>query len=307
MQALKQYLVRRGPNNPFLRMALWMHARRAGFEIRFTKTCIVLRKAQRQLVLSKKQYVQVPWMLRWFDSYFESFGGVRDGDLSILDFSKPAMHCYSASQVSFYFPSIPEDDVMTTYVEHYLPQPDDIVWDVGAHAGASAYFFAQMVGPSGRVYAFEPDEDNYSYLIKNIELHGLRNVIPVKTALSGETGTATFNMDGTMAAGLSEFVEYTDSQTSRTVATRTLQDACAEIGSVPNYVKMDIEGAELAVIRGSLSYLKDHSIHFAIESNHKVGGEYTRGPLEALFSQIGYQVKSSDESGEFMTWASPNR
>lgn len=288
-----------------LKAALWIHARRAGFEIHFTETEIVLCKGQRKLVLSKRQYVQVPWMLRWFDSYFDSFDGVIEGSLSVLDFSKPALHRYSASRAAFYFPSIPEDDVMSNYVKFYHPKEGDVVWDAGAHAGASSYFFAQMVGLSGKVYAFEPDVENFGYLTKNIELHGLKNVIPVMKALSGETGTAAFNMDGTMSAGLREFVEYTDDQTSKSVTTRTLQDASAELGCIPNYVKMDIEGAEVAVIGGSIDFLKDHPIHFAIESNHKVGGEYTRKPLEALFAQIGYQARSSDESGEFMTWAIP--
>jgi precorrin-6B methylase 2 len=51
-----------------------------------------------------------------------------------------------------------EEDSMDAYTAAYRPQPGDVIWDVGAHAGATSYFFAQMVGPAGRVYAFEPDE-----------------------------------------------------------------------------------------------------------------------------------------------------
>ena len=44
-----------------------------------------------------------------------------------------------------------------------------------------------MVGLTGKVYAFEPDDTNYEFLLRNIELHQLTNVIPVKAALSGKT------------------------------------------------------------------------------------------------------------------------
>ena len=67
---------------------------------------------------------------------------------TILDFSKPSLHRYRKSGTAFYFPSVPEDDVMDAYTHGYMPQPGDVVWDAGAHAGASAYFLAQMVGPS---------------------------------------------------------------------------------------------------------------------------------------------------------------
>jgi len=37
---------------------------------------------------------------------------------------------------------------MDAYTHGYAPQPGDVVWDAGAHAGATAYFLAQMVGPA---------------------------------------------------------------------------------------------------------------------------------------------------------------
>ena len=76
---------------------------------------------------------------------------------------------------------------MEAYTAAYRPQSGDVVWDVGAHMGMSAYLLSKMVGPSGKVYAFEPDETNYKYLLLNIERHALSNVTPVKAALSGYT------------------------------------------------------------------------------------------------------------------------
>jgi FkbM family methyltransferase len=169
----------------------------------------------------------------------------------------------------------------------------------------TTYFLAEMVGPTGKVYAFEPDETNYLFLMKNIELHQMTTVVPIKAALSGTTGKATFCMDGTMSAGLSDSLAFTAVKKNVEVDTISLRDACEQFGSVPNCIKMDIEGAELSVIGGARDFLREHPVHFAMESNHVVDGRLTSGPLESMFSSIGYRAWSSEEYGQLFTWAEP--
>ena len=70
-------------------------------------------------------------------------------------------------------------------------------------------------------------------------------------------------------------------------------------------MKMDIEGAEVAVIEGAQSFLRAHPIHLAIESYHRINGELTYRALERLFFGIGYGVHSSHEFGQMFTWAEP--
>jgi FkbM family methyltransferase len=224
----------------------------------------------------------------------------------VLDFASPALHRYKRSGVELHFPSIPEDDVMDAYTDWYVPRPGDTVWDVGAHAGATSYFLSQLVGDKGKVYAFEPDPHNYEYLLRNIEMHHLGNVIPVKKALAGHTGDAVFNADGTMCAGISDYLVYSDGRTSKTVQTLTISDACDELGEIPVYIKMDIEGAEVAAVEGGRDFLSSHPIQFAIESYHRVHNEYTFRLLERLFPKIGYDVHSSREFGQMFTWARPS-
>ncbi len=68
---------------------------------------------------------------------------------------------------------------------------------------------------------------------------------------------------------------------------------------------MDIEGAEVAVITGALSVLKENPIHFAIETEHRVDREYTSVPITRMLSGIGYKVWSNSDFGQQFTWAQP--
>jgi FkbM family methyltransferase len=244
-------------------------------------------------------------MIEVFDVYFDSIQPTLVNSRETLDFSHPAFHTYKRNGMGFFFPSIPEEDPLDQYTFWYTPRPGEVVWDAGAYSGATTSLFASMVGPTGRVFAFEPDDLNYTYLIKNIAHHGITNVTPVRKALSGTSGTTTFFMDGTQASGIRDFVVYSDTKHSKEVETISMEDACKELGCVPSYIKMDIEGAELSFVEGAKEFLKSHPIHFAIESYHRVHGEYTYKRLDPIFAEIGYEHLYSDVFKQMFTWARP--
>jgi len=306
LQRIKDYLVGLGPENRATQLALRWHGRRAGFQIDFTDSGrIWLVRGRRSMALARRDLTFVPIMMECFGLFFDSIVPAVTGGVESLDFSQPAFHTYRRSGMGFFFPSIPEEDPLDQYTHWYTPQPGDVVWDAGAYAGATTCLLAAMVGPAGKVYAFEPDDLNYTYLMKNIAHHGITNVVPVRKALSGATGTAQFFMDGTMASGIGDFVVYSDARHMREVPTLSMEDACKELGSVPAYVKMDIEGAELAFLEGAKEFLKTHPVNFAIESYHRVDGDYTYKKLDPIFAEIGYESLSSDEFVQMFTWARP--
>ena len=304
MKTIKQYLVGRGPDSALVQGSLKAQGRLKGFKVSFSGNQIFLQKLNRDMILSKSYYVQVPVMMECYDLFFDTIAGVECQGRTVLDFSGPGLHRYKKSDVAFQFPSVPEDDVMDAYTHWYLPGAGDVVWDAGAHAGASSYFLAQLVGPSGKVYAFEPDDDNFEYLLRNIEMHHLTNVVPVRKALCDKTGSATFHMDGTMNSGIGDYLTYSSAGRVKKVPTLSIADACSELGAVPAYIKMDIEGAELVSIRAAADFLKSHPIQFAIET-HLVNKEYTDKPLERLFRTFDYEVSSSNWKGQTFTWARP--
>lgn len=64
------------------------------------------------------------------------------------------------------------------------------VVDIGASIGYYTLIAAKLVGKTGVVYAFEPEPCNYELLIKNIELNGFTNIVPIKKAVSNRHGKA---------------------------------------------------------------------------------------------------------------------
>lgn len=303
--SLKNRLLKAGPETFAVRQAFRLQAAIHGVLMRETHEGISLLGRRGEMILRRSDRISVPFLIHEWDLFFDTLEGQKRDGKVVLDFSRPALHRYRQSGLSFYAPSIAEDDCMDAYTASYLPKPGDVVWDVGAHAGMSAYFLAQMVGQEGKVYAFEPDETNFEYLQRNLEMHQLSNVVPVKAALSDKTGTAMFSMDGTMGAGLSDFRSYGSTRKNVEVQTLGLPDACDRLGAVPSYIKADIEGAELTVVESSLEFLKSHPIHLVFESNHIVNGELTSGPLDRMLNQAGYRAWSSDKYGQLFTWAQP--
>lgn len=122
-----------------------------------------------------------------------------------------------------------------------------VVYDVGANVGFYTLALARLVGPSGKVYAFEPEARNVSMLRRHVELNGLGQVTIVQVAVSAGAGLVGFSGDreqGRMA------------QTeSYLVPTVSLDEFVARGYPIPAFVKMDVEGAETMVLEGAASIL----------------------------------------------------
>jgi FkbM family methyltransferase len=304
-ESLRESLLKLGPAHPVLRSAFRLQARASGFKVAASKENLVLSKGARRMLLPASQYLMVPYAVHMWDLLFDTVVPEMQSESAVLDFSKPGLHQYKQSGVAFWSPGVVEEDSMDAYTAAHKPRSGEVVWDVGAHGGFTTYYFSRMVGSTGKVYAFEPDDHTYEYLLRNIELHQLENVIPVKKALAPQTGTALFSMDGSLGAGLTDFTDTADKREIREVETISFKDACRQFG-VPAFVKMDIEGAEVAVITDALAVLENNRIEFAIETEHRVHREYTSVPITRMLSGIGYKVWSSSQfGGQQFTWAQP--
>ena len=125
----------------------------------------------------------------------------------------------------------------------------DTFWDVGAHKGFMTLAAASMVGPDGRVVAVEPAAANLRFLRRHIAWNQERNVEVVPVALSDAEGQAAF-------AGTGSSIAFRMGVGPETVQVTTVERLVAERDLPrPQVLKIDVEGAEAAVLRGMGSLL----------------------------------------------------
>jgi len=300
-----------GPRDSALRTACRRLAMRAacarhGARLSFTNDCIDVSKGNRVIRIAMQHFPFALDMSRSFDLYFEQMVPTGTGQLSV-DYSRPRLHRYAGSGLEFELSSFAEEAAaIESYFRWYRPKPGDIVFDVGAYCGVSSYHFAQMVGPSGKVYAFEPDPLNFSLLQRNIARHGLTNVFPLQVAISATSGSADFFCEGTLGSTLAAHSSRIYGGGITRVQTITFEQACLTYG-VPAFAKIDIEGAEVAVLAAAADFLKTHGINFTLDTNHIVAGKLSNRAVETQLAACAYEVESSDEFGFMTTWARPPR
>ena len=164
------------------------------------------------------------------------------------------------------------------------------VWDVGAHAGYYTLLCAAAVGPSGRVLAVEADPDNAQRCRRNIERNELAHAAVLHCAAWSADGSIRFTrstagrMSGKPTACATPGTLAEAEQIA--VPARTL-DSIAGSHSLPDLIKMDVEGAELEVLRGAPQILSARRPVLLIELH---SGELHRRVAEWL-GGFGYSVR----------------
>lgn len=127
-----------------------------------------------------------------------------------------------------------------------MVRPGDTVFDCGAHQGYYALLLSRMVGPSGKVYSFEPFPILTDVIDCNIELNQASNVKLYRVGLS--------NIKTKIQGSLNEEnVGITRHQDAVDIELDTL-DNYAHLK--PNFVKLDVEGAEVNALQGAAKLLQ---------------------------------------------------
>lgn len=129
-------------------------------------------------------------------------------------------------------------------------RPGDTVLDVGAHVGYYTVLSAVLAGPSGAVWSFEPNPTNAGFLRRHVEINGLAQVRVEQAAVSDAEGTARFDFGTGSGTG------HLSSEGAIEVRTLRLDDVCAAHGIVPRAIKIDVEGAEAAVLEGGVKTIE---------------------------------------------------
>jgi FkbM family methyltransferase len=135
-----------------------------------------------------------------------------------------------------------------------------VMYDIGANLGFFSLVAARLVGPDGRVYAFEPAPDNATAIARNAGLNQLENIVVIPRAVSASAGTARLQVvDDQSWSCLEEFGEHPNTERVLEVSTVAIDDLVAT-GELPPpaLVKIDVEGAELAVLEGMAATIERH-------------------------------------------------
>ena len=134
-------------------------------------------------------------------------------------------------------------------------RPGMTALDIGANVGAYSLLIGQWVGSSGAVFAFEPSPDAHDGLQRHIHLNALDAIVtPVRAAAGAASSTSRFVVGTT--AGESRLATTAtlatdDEATTVDVPVTTIDDFCAREHLTPDFIKIDVEGAELDVLRGA--------------------------------------------------------
>jgi len=163
----------------------------------------------------------------------------------------------------------------------------DLFIDVGAHLGWFSLLASSLIGPRGRVVAFEPSSLMRARLQSNVELNGSANVLVSNLALSNAKGTRRLHGGQTEHLGLltieSGFREIGD-VAAETVEVTTFDDWWVNNGRLQiDLMKVDVEGHEIAVMKGATEALSAGSIReMILEVSTSREPDVGYGPAEIL-------------------------
>lgn len=178
-------------------------------------------------------------------------------------------------------------------------RPGAIVLDVGANIGTYAIPIARIVGPSGRVVAFEPNRPTRACLRQNLRLNRIGHVTLVPHAVGAQVGRAQLVVT---ERNLGE-VHLAPVKTAggAHVSVTTLDAEVARLGlRRVDFIKIDVEGHELAALRGAQELLRCQPrlvVQTEIVPAHLARYGASPAALQEFFAALGYRPYRCDETG----------
>lgn len=200
---------------------------------------------------------------------------------------------------------------MTSFVQNRIQEGWNIL-DVGADVGYYSLLFASKTGKNGKVASFEPDPEPWPILNDNIKISGYSNITPYNFALSDHKGKGMMKKSG--KGQLYPDKEGKEDNTS-TVKMIPFDDFFKELSwKHLDLVKIDVEGAELSVLKGMEKTLKKYHPHLIIEIHTRQLKEvFNTSALEVVkfltekypykFTPIDKEEFKIPEDGNITVWA----
>jgi len=179
-----------------------------------------------------------------------------------------------------------------------LIRPGDTVLDIGANIGYYTLLFAKLVGERGRVFAFEPEPENFKLLKKNVALSGYHNVVLIPKAASNTTGTARLYLSD-VNKGDHRLSNSGERRESIAISTVQLDDELGNYDRPVRLIKMDIQGHEAAALQGMLQLLSRNQSISILSEFWPVGLSHSGADPQkhlAWFADHGFTLYNLNES-----------
>jgi FkbM family methyltransferase len=194
------------------------------------------------------------------------------------------------------------EDPERSFVARFL-KPGMTVLDIGAHKGLYSLISASKVGPSGRVFAFEPSPRERKRLKHHIYLNRYRNVSVFDFALGESEGSADlFVVQGTETGCNSLRPPDVEQPVQPVRVPVKVLDEVLRDGRISNvdFIKLDVEGAELGVLRGATQLLsgpRQPVILCEVQDLRTAPWGYAAKNIIEYVCNFGYSWFELDENG----------
>jgi FkbM family methyltransferase len=181
-----------------------------------------------------------------------------------------------------------EDDIL----QSFSPTDGDVVIDVGAAFGFYTILSSMKVGPRGKVVAIEAQPDSFEMLNRNIKLNGLENVITLNYAAYSSEMKLKLYSGYTL---MQERTGANNKHKSVDVRANTLDYLVTQLAQIiqVHWIKIDVEGAELEVLRGAHNILSNSKdIKLLIE----IHGRENYDSIRKVLDSYGFIVELEKSS-----------
>jgi FkbM family methyltransferase len=218
----------------------------------------------------------------------------RDGSTFLLNDGR--RYLFDPSRAAGWLYSIPFsgtfEEKETEYLRTFV-RPGWVCLDVGACFGWYTLLLSRLVGSGGRVHAFEPVRSNLGCLRENVALNKSENIVLNDVALGDKAGKVTLYLPKRgVSASLRQHGSKTGCETLETTVV-TLNEYVNRSGLERlDFIKADIEGAELLLLNGGLETLKRFkpSLMLEIQAHSTRLFGYAPDAIFTLLADMGYQA-----------------
>jgi len=175
-----------------------------------------------------------------------------------------------------------------------LLEDDDVFWDVGANVGYFTLVAATALNHRGRIIAFEPGKNAYARLVSNLALNPYRNIQAFAVAVTDREGEAVLHLLGDIADSSASLYLAAQSQAGQEVCRTVALDHFLDSQGLrpPDLIKLDAEGAELAVLKGAKGIISHTPPLFLMEMEEKnlVAAGASKAAVAQFLTGCGYRA-----------------